>query len=186
MARTTLKSIVTSAPTNAWLLMGDEASMPTSQELRSSRTEWRQQCLWTGPKQVQPGDLLFFYFIAPTKAVHFVARAATHPIFDPHEGVNSVRPVDPNQWWLIRTPLVPVAPVPFASLQRLHDGYLNLRGKPSHYLSPDRVGACPESRGTWVTIRSADYAAAPTVSVAAAVSGWACRCSAATSWCICL
>lgn len=149
MARTSLKSIVTSAPTNAWLLMGDEASMPTSEELRSSRTQWRQQCLWTGPKQVQPGDLLFFYFMAPRKAVHFVARAATHPIFDPHEGVNSVRPVDPNQWWLIHTPLVPVSPVPFASLQRLHDGYLNLRGKPSHYLSPEVVtGLLEEARPT--------------------------------------
>ncbi|MGH3345242.1 MAG: hypothetical protein ACRDPK_20710, partial [Carbonactinosporaceae bacterium] len=40
--------------------------------------------------------------------------------------------------------------------------------------------ACPESRGTWVTIRGEHYAAAPTVSVLGAASGWACRCRAAT------
>lgn len=134
-----LRDVVSLAPTNAWLLMGDEASMPTPEELRRSRTTWREECIWTGPKQVQPGDLLFFYFMAPTKAIRFIARAATYPIFDPHEGVNSVKPVDPNQWWLNHTPLVPVTPVPFAVLQRLHDGYLNLRGKPSHYLPPDVV-----------------------------------------------
>ncbi|MGH3342009.1 MAG: cation-transporting P-type ATPase, partial [Carbonactinosporaceae bacterium] len=43
------------------------------------------------------------------------------------------------------------------------------------------IGACPESRGTWVTIRGEHYAAAPTVSVLGAASGWACRCRAATS-----
>ncbi len=35
----------------------------------------------------------------------------------------------------------------------------------------DQLRACPESRGIWVTIRGEHYAAAPTVSVAAAVSG---------------
>lgn len=33
------------------------------------------------------------------------------------------------------------------------------------------LGACPGSRGTWVTILGEHYAAAPTVSVAVAVSG---------------
>ncbi|MGH7511124.1 MAG: hypothetical protein ACREMZ_16920, partial [Gemmatimonadales bacterium] len=41
-------------------------------------------------------------------------------------------------------------------------------------------GACPESRGTWVTIHGELYAAAPTVSVSVGVSGWACRRSAST------
>ena len=46
---------------------------------------------------------------------------------------------------------------------------------------------CPKSGGTWVAIRGELYAAAPTVSwVSAAVSGWAWRCRAATSWGICL
>ncbi|MGH3714514.1 MAG: hypothetical protein ACRDT4_13790, partial [Micromonosporaceae bacterium] len=43
------------------------------------------------------------------------------------------------------------------------------------------AGACPESRGTWVTIHGELYAAAPTVSVSVGVSGWACRRSASTS-----
>jgi molybdate transport system substrate-binding protein len=36
------------------------------------------------------------------------------------------------------------------------------------------VGACPDSRGTWVTIHGELYAAAPAVSAWLTASGWAC------------
>ena len=73
-----LKDIVAIPPVNAWLLIGDEASYPTATDLREGRTYWNFDSIWTGPRQAQPGDLLFFYFIAPRKAIHFVARAAAH------------------------------------------------------------------------------------------------------------
>jgi hypothetical protein len=47
-------------------------------------------------------------------------------------------------------------------------------------------GIRPESGGTWVTIHGGLWAAPPTDSVSRAVSGWACRCRALTSWGICL
>lgn len=136
-ATPSLKRLVSSAPTNAWLLIGDEASYPTAEELRDSRLRWREECFWTGPRQAQPGDLLFFYFMAPRKAIHFLARAGSHPVFDPTIEVNALRDVDPNQWWLNHTPLVEVKPLPFRDLQAALGGHLNLRGKPSHYIPPD-------------------------------------------------
>jgi len=60
------------------------------------------------------------------------------------------------------------------------------RWRQETYFTCARERGCPESRGTWVAIRSELYAAAPTVSVLEAVSGWACRWSASTSWGICL
>jgi hypothetical protein len=137
-----LKKILAIPPTNAWLLMGDEAAFPTNTDLRDNRRRpLSGDQIWTGSKQTQPGDLLFFYFIAPRKAIHFAARAASYPFFDSGIGVNANKPVDPNQWWVSYTPQIPIKPVFFAELNALMDGYLNLRGKPSHYLPPKVVRA---------------------------------------------
>ena len=132
-----LKDILAIPPTNAWLLIGDEASFPSQSDLRDNRRRPLQDdAIWTGSKQTQPGDLLLFYFVAPRKAIHFAARAASYPCFDSEIGVNAVTEVDANQWWVKYTPQVEVTPVSFAELNGLMDGYLNLRGKPSHYLPP--------------------------------------------------
>jgi hypothetical protein len=66
------------ATTNAWLLVGDDASFPDQKELAHVRKHWRyDDSVWTSAKQVQPGDLLFFYFLSPMKKIRFVARAAS-------------------------------------------------------------------------------------------------------------
>ncbi len=70
-----LQDILAIPPVNAWLLMGDEASYPTPQDLRTQRRTWRDS-IWTGPRRARPGDLLFFYLMAPRSAIHFAARAA--------------------------------------------------------------------------------------------------------------
>jgi hypothetical protein len=41
---------------------------------------------WTATGNVQIGDILFFYFIAPYMAVHFVARAISQPEYDESSG----------------------------------------------------------------------------------------------------
>lgn len=92
--------------------------------------------MWTAPKQIQPGDLLFFYFMTPRKAIQFVARAATYPVFDPKIRVNSINHVDPNQWWVEPTPMHAITPVSFQELRSFMGGHLILKGKPSHYLPP--------------------------------------------------
>ena len=131
--------ILQSPPTNARLLIGDAASYPTMRELRDMRGDQADPYFWTGPKQVQLGDLLFFYFKAPHKSVQFAARATSIPFFDAEIGVNAVRSVDPNQWWIEHSPLVELDPIPFKDLHRTMGGFLNLRGKPSHYLAPEVV-----------------------------------------------
>ena len=92
-----LQRLLAGPPTNAWLLLGDEAS-PTRRELQGHAPGWPSRpSLWTAPRQAQPGDLLFFYFIDPIKAVHFAARAASYPFFDPSIEVNAMRAVDANR-----------------------------------------------------------------------------------------
>ena len=126
-----------SPPTNAWLLIGDEASFPTRRELQEMRRGGRRtDQLWTAPRQAQPGDLLFFYFVDPRKAIYFAARAASYPFFDPSIGVNAVREVNANQWWVEHTPLVELTPVSMSELREMMGGHLILRGRPTHYLPP--------------------------------------------------
>ncbi len=132
-----LREILAIPPTNAWLLIGDGKSFPSESKLRDHRSmPFSEYPIWTGSKQTQPGDLLFFYFVAPHKAIHFAARVASYPFFDSSIAVSSKKPVDPNQWWVTYTPQVEVAPVSFAELSELMGGHLILKGKPSHYLPP--------------------------------------------------
>jgi type I restriction enzyme R subunit len=92
-----LKDILAIPPTTAWLLIGDEASFPTASDLRDNRRRpLTDDQIWTGSKQTQPGDLLFFYFVAPRKAIHFAARAASYPLFDSKIGVNAKAVGDPT------------------------------------------------------------------------------------------
>jgi hypothetical protein len=135
-----LQKILEIPPTNAWLLFGDEASFPTASELRDNlRRPLTDNQIWTGSKQTQPGDLLFFYFLAPRKAIHFAARAAAYPFFDSKIGIESLTPVDPNKWWVKYTPLIKVTPVSFAEIKRLMDRHLILHGESGRYLRPSVV-----------------------------------------------
>lgn len=133
---TAIEQVATAPPTNAWLLIGDDASFPDEQELLAQREPSDPAVVeWTCPKQIQRGDLVLVYYVAPRSAACFVARAVLPPIFDSAATVNADREVDPHQWWTDLTPLVPIPPIPFARLRELSDGHLNLRGKPSHYLA---------------------------------------------------
>jgi hypothetical protein len=76
-------------------------------------------------------------------------------------------------WW--------VAPCPIGA-----DDLGGRKAKRQRKARMDARRRCPESRGTFGDDPYGCYAATPTVSAAAVVSGWACRYSAATSWGICL
>lgn len=126
-------------PVNAWLMVGDEQSWPEPSELGQPDDDRVPTGIWTAPSQAQPGDLLFFYFMAPIKAIRFVARAASHPYFDSREVVMTRKELDRHQWFVTHTPLVEVPALGFSSLEALHGGNLVLRGKPRHYLRPEVV-----------------------------------------------
>lgn len=133
------RAVLARRPVNAWLLVGDEASYPTSHDLRLMRKPAVATDTWTAPSQAQPGDLLLFYFMAPRKEIRFAARAASHPFFDSSVGVNSLKAIDPHQWWITHTPLVEVPALTFSDLKKAMGGSLILKGKPRHYLSPEVV-----------------------------------------------
>jgi predicted RNA-binding protein with PUA-like domain len=143
-------------PANAWLLIGDEASYPTAEDLEEMHINWdgvKNYLIWTGSKQTQPGDLLLFYFMHPTKEVRFIARALDYPYFDVAM-VNANRDVDDRQWWVTHSPLIKLArPIPFRDLSEALNGHLILRGKPSHYLPPSAVrkllGSPPDHQGAY-------------------------------------
>lgn len=122
------------APPSAWLLIGDEASMPTPDELESG--ELSEPILWTAPQMAQRGDLVFMYFVSPTKEIRYAARVLSSPCFDPYSEVNSIGAVSSRQWWVELSEFVPVPPISFSELSALHGDGLILRGKPSHYISP--------------------------------------------------
>ena len=130
------------APRSAWLLLGDDASLPTDAELaedhRLANSGVFEQ-LWTVAKQTEVGDLAFIYFTAPRKHVGYVTRVASPAFFDPTIGVNADGDVRDEQWWARLTPLIPVVPVPYATLRALHDDHLPLRGRSGKYLRPEVV-----------------------------------------------
>ena len=121
-------------PPSAWLLIGDEASMPTPEEMESG--EFSEGFLWTAPQMAQRGDLVFMYFVSPTKEIRYAARVLDSPFFDPYSEVNAIGTVSSRQWWVELSEFVPVPPVSFSELSALHGDGLILRGKPSHYISP--------------------------------------------------
>lgn len=124
-------------PVNAWLIMSDEASEPTPQQLRGRFTETEPANIWTGPPQARVGDLLLFYFKRPLKAIRYVARVASDPVFDSKIKANAVGEVSKQQWWVWYTPLVPVPEVSFKELAAMHSGHLVLKGRSGKYVSPD-------------------------------------------------
>ncbi|MFB2582145.1 hypothetical protein ACEXQD_12925 [Herbiconiux sp. P15] len=129
-------------PRNAWLLIGDSASYPTPEELTEMADEGKAGIFdndWTAPKNGELGDLVLFYFMAPRKAVHFVARLASQPFWDADVEVNAEAAVDPHQWWAYTTPLIEIAPISYEMIRAASHGYLNLKGRSGHYISPATV-----------------------------------------------
>lgn len=127
------------APSNAWLLMGGQDSYPTQEEIDLAREDAAvgiYEFSWTAAKQTEPGDLLFFYFPAPDKAIHFVARAVDHAYFD------DIGPTGEKwsgrQWWTHITPMVEIQPIPLANLKQV-TGNLVMRGRSGRYLRPEHA-----------------------------------------------
>lgn len=131
-------------PASAWLLFGTEPSFPTTGALEQNRIasqvgiyDWD----WTTASQTSPGDLALFYFQAPRKAVHFVARAATYPYFSRDITVGADKPVTQAQWWGRFTRLIPIEPILLNDLRTAADADLLLRGRSGKFLPPHIIDA---------------------------------------------
>lgn len=129
---------------NGWLLMGDEESYWTAEDLAEARDQGAvgiYDGLWTAPKNGEIGDLVLLYYRAPRKAACFVARLASRPFWRTDLDVGAERPVDPHQWWAYITPPVEIEPLPFATLREAASGHLLLKGRSGHYLGPRTIEA---------------------------------------------
>lgn len=129
-------------PKNAWLLMGSEASYPSQGDIELSSVEAEAGIYdrtWTAPKNGERGDLALIYFTAPRKAACFVARLASDPFWHTDVQVAADRTIDPHQWWSYLSAMVEIEPLSYETLQEAHNGYLPLRGRSGHYLSPATI-----------------------------------------------
>jgi hypothetical protein len=131
-------------PEQAWLIVGDSQSWPTEETL----SEWAAsgdaglfECLWTGAKQTQAGDLVLLYFIDARKAVHFVARAASAAFYTSDLEVTADGRAADQQWWVFLTPLIEVVPIKFADIGAACHGQLNLKGRSGKFLRPEVIEA---------------------------------------------
>lgn len=130
------------APHNAWILIGDAASFPTSKEITAMRAHARRgvyENLWTAPMNGARGDLVLFHFTAPRKAVSFVARLASDPFWDANIEVNAEGEVDARQWWAYTTGLIEIEPISFRQLSDAHGGSLILKGRSGKFITPDAL-----------------------------------------------
>ena len=124
-------------PRNAWLLVGDQASLDILNATPDDFYSPDVEHYWTAPKQVQPGDLLFFYFMAPHKEVRFVGRAASFPFFANNIPVAGDR-AGMNQWWVYYARVQQIKPIPLDAVRESFDGHIILRGGPT-YVPPRAV-----------------------------------------------
>ena len=127
---------------NAWLLMGDEASLPDAKELELGRIHGRvgiYDTMWTVAKNARVGDLVVAYFVAPRKSANFVARLASNPFWRDDLAPNAVEEMGDKQWWAYLTPLIEVEPILARSIAEAHDGHFNFQGRSGRFLRPEVV-----------------------------------------------
>jgi len=105
--------------------------------LLSDRRSKTPPC-WTSSPHVEIGDTLFFYFIAPRKAIHFIGRAVRRPYIDLELEVMSHDKVDPHQWWVDYDAIVEIDPIPLSEIYVACGERLILRGRSG---KPIRVAA---------------------------------------------
>jgi len=122
-------------PRNAWLLQGTEKNLEYLESDHEDLFYPTLDDIWTAPKQVEPGDLLFFYFLDPIKEIRFVARAASHPFFADDIEVAGDGRAGNRQWWVHFGIVAPTSPIPFSAIKEAFDGHVVIRGRPT-FLPP--------------------------------------------------
>ena len=126
---------------NAWLVVGSEASMPTPQDLAQQQADAASgdyTWTWTVNKATRAGDLLLFYFTAPSKSLKYVARAASDAYFERASSADAQQGFSPSQWWAHITALTPIPDVAAAVVVDLLEQPV-LRGASGKYCKPEGI-----------------------------------------------
>lgn len=108
--------------------MGDEASYPPP-GLDSKKMKKGWTAKWTACPHVEIGGTLFFYYMAPRKAIHYVGRAISRPYVDTSLKAMSHRDVHRHQWWIDYDSVVQIDPIPLSNVNKACGERLNLRGR---------------------------------------------------------
>lgn len=122
-------------PINAWLLLGDDKAIQRRDPRFPHIPGRLPDSFWTASPNIQPGDLLFVYFMAPHKRIKYVARAASRAEFRNDADIRSNRPLNQRQRVVWVTPLIAVPEISLAELREICGGNLYLRGQSGKYLS---------------------------------------------------
>lgn len=138
-------------PRSAWLLLGDNASFYTDDELRAVQRRYQSGVpdLWTCSPRIERGDVLFVYFMSPRKSINFICRADSPPYVDRNVEVNRERDLSEYQWYVDLTPPVSVEPISFKTINTFMGGSLNLRGRSGKFIdhaAANRILACAKVR----------------------------------------
>lgn len=128
------------APRSAWLLVGDQASLHSRADLRTSLRDFQEGYCepWTGSPRIEQGDLLFIYYIAPHKQIREVTRALDRPYREHESNVLSLKPVSRYQWLVNLAPPIQIHPISYAELADALGEKPLLKGRSGKYL-PSRV-----------------------------------------------
>ncbi len=94
-------------PQSAWFVFGSDSSFMSDDDL----FECLGEAEWTSSKHAKKGDILFFYFIAPYRAVHLVARASRDPYIDWQSG----------RWFIEYESMVRIKPISLSEIRELFD-----------------------------------------------------------------
>jgi hypothetical protein len=139
--------------------------MATQEQYFEGLDAKEKEVIWSGRKEIQPGDLVFVYRTAPRKAITEILRIKDEPVFDPWgawdgfwvnlEKVCSIDDIafstmanDPifKQWGLVRRNFVGTVtePVPHSIYNRILDE-IPTAVKQKHSLNPEPVATTGRS-----------------------------------------
>lgn len=121
------------APRSAWLLLSDDASYPS--RVGIDRGDFH----WTGAAHMEAGDTVFFYFVAPRKAIHLVGTAFDRPYWDHDAAIVSSRDVERHKWIVPCGGVVEIEPISYRTLCDVFGETMNMRGKSARYIDREHA-----------------------------------------------
>lgn len=125
-------------PRSAWFVFGSDESFQSDDDLAEAGGIGE----WTATRNVEVGDILFFYFIAPKTAVHFVARATSKPVRDTWSG-------GAPQWWVKYDSMIRIdPPITLSEIRKIFgEERLLLYCQGGKYIRPDFANSLLEKAG---------------------------------------
>ncbi len=147
-SRATRANLGRPAPRTAWFIFGSNESLLTNYDL----VERAGRVRWNGSRHAEIGDIVFFYYIAPEQAIHFVARVTSQP-------VRELWNRGGYQWWVDCDSMIRIEPI---HLSEIRDAFgeerLLVYARGGMYIRPDIANRLIEKARPkfWISMRDLD------------------------------